>query len=185
MSAARIGAGTRRLLSSALLAALAACASTGLPPAAAPLQPEAASGWTDKPGWATRRFAVAAANPIAVQTGYRIIKEGGAAIDAAVAMQMVLALVEPQSSGLGGGAFLIYYDGRRTEAFDGRETAPAAADEKLFLGPDGKPLTFRQAIVGGRAVGVPGAVAMLEQAHRLHGRLPWARLFEPAIALAE
>jgi gamma-glutamyltranspeptidase / glutathione hydrolase len=175
----------RRLLCGVLLAALVACASTPLSQSAAPLQPEAASGWTDKPGWATRHFAVAAANPIAVQTGYRIIKEGGAAIDAAVAMQMVLALVEPQSSGLGGGAFLIHYDGRRTEAFDGRETAPAAAEEKLFLGPDGKPLPFRQAIVGGRAVGVPGAVAMLEQAHRLHGRLPWARLFEPAIALAE
>jgi len=181
----------QRVLACALLATLLACTGAAIAPpaaplpAAAPLQPESASGWTDKPGWATRHFAVAAANPIAVQTGYRIIKQGGSAVDAAVAMQMVLALVEPQSSGLGGGAFLLHYDGQRTEAFDGRETAPAAADEKLFLGPDDKPLPFRQAIVGGRAVGVPGAVAMLEQAHRLHGRLPWARLFEPAIALAE
>jgi gamma-glutamyltranspeptidase/glutathione hydrolase len=138
-----------------------------------------------KPGWATRHFAIAAANPLATQAGYRILKEGGSAADAAVAVQMVLALVEPQSSGLGGGAFLLHYDGHKTEAFDGRETAPAAADSRLFLGPDGRPLPFRQAIVGGRAVGVPGAVAMLEQVHRLHGRLPWARLFEPAIALAE
>lgn len=185
MSGTRAWAGLRRVLAGTALAALLACAGTAGPNASAPLQPESASGRIDKPGWATRHFAVAAANPIAVQTGYRIIKEGGAAIDAAVAMQMVLALVEPQSSGLGGGAFLIHYDGQRTEAFDGRETAPAAADEKLFLAPDGKPVPFRQAIVGGRAVGVPGAVAMLEQAHRLHGRLPWARLFEPAIALAE
>jgi gamma-glutamyltranspeptidase/glutathione hydrolase len=168
-----------------LLAALAACAVTAPPQAAAPLQPEAASGRADKPGWATRRFAVAAANPLAVQAGYRIIRQGGSAVDAAVAVQMVLALVEPQSSGLGGGAFLLHHDGRRTEAFDGRETAPAAADENLFLGADGKAMPFKQAIIGGRAVGVPGAVAMLEQAHRLHGRLPWARLFEPAIALAE
>jgi gamma-glutamyltranspeptidase / glutathione hydrolase len=185
MSGARAWAAMRRVLACAALAALFACAGTAVAPPAAPAQPEAASGWVDKPGWATRHFAVAAANPIAVEAGYRIIKEGGTAVDAAVAMQMVLALVEPQSSGLGGGAFLIHYDGRRTEAFDGRETAPAAADEKLFLGPDGKPLPFRQAIIGGRAVGVPGAIAMLEQVHRLHGRLPWARLFEPAIALAE
>jgi gamma-glutamyltranspeptidase / glutathione hydrolase len=175
----------RRVLACTLLATLFACAGTAIAPTAVPLQPEGASGRVDKPGWATRHFAVAAANPLAVQTGYRIIKEGGSAVDAAVAMQMVLALVEPQSSGLGGGAFLIHYDGQRTEAFDGRETAPAAADEKLFLGADGKPLPFRQAIIGGRAVGVPGAIAMLEEVHRLHGRLPWARLFEPAITLAE
>lgn len=191
MPGPRAWGSARPLLACALLTTLLACAGSGIGPAAAPLQapaplqPEAASGWVDKPGWTTRHFAVAAANPIAVQAGYTIIKQGGSAVDAAVAMQMVLALVEPQSSGLGGGAFLMHYDGQRTQAFDGRETAPAAADEKLFLGPDGKPLPFRQAIVGGRAVGVPGAVAMLEQVHRLHGRLPWARLFEPAIALAE
>jgi gamma-glutamyltranspeptidase/glutathione hydrolase len=173
----------RRLLAWALAAALAGCAAA--PPPAAPVQPEPSSGWVAKPGWATRHFAIAAANPLATQAGYRILKEGGSAVDAAVAVQMVLALVEPQSSGLGGGAFLLHYDGHKTEAFDGRETAPAAADSRLFLGPDGRPLPFRQAIVGGRAVGVPGAVAMLEQVHRLHGRLPWARLFEPAIALAE
>src|SRR5690606_34518068 len=82
-------------------------------------------------------------------------------------------------------AFLLHSDGREVEAFDGRETAPAAADERLFLGADGKPLPFYEAVVGGRAVGVPGTVRMLEMAHRQHGKLPWAALFQPAIALAE
>ncbi|MDB5892665.1 MAG: gamma-glutamyltransferase [Rhodoferax sp.] len=114
-----------------------------------------------------------------------MLRAGGSAIDAAVAVQMALALVEPQSSGIGGGAFLLYHDGRVTEAFDGRETAPAAASEDLFLRSDGKPMARRQAIVGGRSVGVPGAVAMLEAVHRRHGRLPWDTLFQPAIRLAE
>jgi gamma-glutamyltranspeptidase/glutathione hydrolase len=106
-------------------------------------------------------------------------------VDAAVAVQMVLTLVEPQSSGIGGGAFLLHWDGRQLQALDGRETAPAEADERLFLGPEGRPLPFAQAVVGGRSVGVPGTVRMLEEAHRRHGRLPWAGLFEPAVALAE
>ena len=89
---------------------------------------------------------------------------------------MVLALVEPESSGIGGGSFLLHYNGKDVEAFDGRETAPAAADEKLFLGADGKPLAFYQAVVGGRSVGVPGTVRMLEMAHRQYGRLPWATI---------
>jgi len=151
--------------------------------------PEAASGTQTKPGWATRRFAVAAANPLATQAGYRVLKDGGSAVDAAIAVQMVLTLVEPQSSGIGGGAFLLHHDPvqpavRRTEAYDGRETAPAAADEKLFLKADGQPMAFFDAVVGGRSVGTPGVVAMLALAHRDHGRLPWARLFEPAITLA-
>jgi gamma-glutamyltranspeptidase/glutathione hydrolase len=150
-----------------------------------PLLPEAASGYTHKPGWATSRFAVAAANPLATDAGYQVLKAGGSAIDAAIAVQMVLSLVEPQSSGIGGGAFLLHYNGKDVEAFDGRETAPAAADEKLFLGADGKPLAFYDAVVGGRSVGVPGTVRMLEMAHRQYGKLPWAKLFEPAIALAE
>ena len=115
-----------------------------------------------------------AANPLAAEAGHRMLRAGGSALDAAVAAQMVLTLVEPQSSGIGGGAFLLHHDGRAVEAYDGRETAPAAADERLFLGADGKPMTFDQAVVGGRSVGVPGAVRMLEQAHRKHGRLPWA-----------
>jgi gamma-glutamyltranspeptidase/glutathione hydrolase len=149
-----------------------------------PEQPEAASGYTEKPGWATRHFAVAAANPLATDAGYQVLKAGGSAIDAAIAVQMVLTLVEPQSSGIGGGAFLLHHDGRSVVAYDGRETAPAQADEKLFLGADGKPLAFYDAVVGGRSVGVPGAVRMLELAHQKHGKLPWATLFEPAIALA-
>ena len=151
----------------------------------APLLPEGASGVQAKPGWSAQRFMVAAANPLATDAGYRILQAGGSAVDAAVAVQMVLALVEPQSSGIGGGAFLLHWDGRQLQALDGRETAPVAADERLFLGADGKPLPFAQAVVGGRSVGVPGAVRLMHEAHRQQGRLPWARLFERAIELAE
>lgn len=178
----------RRHLLSALAAAalLAACASA---PSnfryTVPDQPEAASGYQAKPGWATTQFAVAAANPLATDAGYQVLKAGGSAIDAAIAVQMVLTLVEPQSSGIGGGAFLLHYDGKEVEAFDGRETAPAAVDERLFLGADGKPLPFYEGVVGGRSVGTPGTVRLLEAAHKQHGRLPWAQLFQPAIALAE
>ena len=163
---------------------LALCAGASAQYLAAP-QPEGSSGLASKPGWATKRFAVAAANPLATDAGFKIIMAGGSAVDAAVAVQMVLALVEPQASGLGGGAFLLHFDGSKIEAFDGRETAPAAAHERLFLDANGRPLPFMQAVVGGRAVGAPGALRMLELAHRQHGRLPWPRLFEPAIALAE
>lgn len=151
---------------------------------APPVQPEQASAATTKPGWATRTFAVAAANPLATDAGLQVLRAGGSAVDAAIAVQMVLALVEPQSSGIGGGAFLLHFDGQTTQAWDGRETAPAGATPALFLGATGKPMAFADAVVGGRAVGVPGTVAMLAQAHRQHGRLPWAQLFAPAIALA-
>jgi len=151
----------------------------------APVLPEAASGSTEKPGWATTKFAVAAANPLATDAGYQVLKAGGSAIDAAIAVQMVLTLVEPQSSGIGGGAFLLHFNGKDVEAFDGRETAPAGVDEKLFLGPDGKPLPFYEGVVGGRSVGVPGTIRMLEMAHRQYGKLPWRALFQPAIQLAE
>lgn len=171
-------------LALAAAAVLAACASAPFT-YTVPQQPEAPSGYTPKPGWATTRFAVAAANPLATDAGYQVLKAGGSAIDAAIAVQMVLTLVEPQSSGIGGGAFLLHSDGRRVEAYDGRETAPAAADEKLFLLPDGKPMAFNDAVADGRSVGVPGVLRMLELAHREHGRLPWASLFEPAIRLAE
>jgi gamma-glutamyltranspeptidase/glutathione hydrolase len=173
----------RALLAAALLAGCA-----GLPPQAVPpipALPEGPSGLVAKPGWAFERLAVAAANPLASDAGLQVLRAGGNALDAAIAVQMVLTLVEPQSSGIGGGAFLLHWDGRELAAWDGRETAPAAADERLFLQADGKPMPQAQAMVGGRAVGVPGVVRMLEQAHRAHGRLPWARLFEPAIALAE
>jgi gamma-glutamyltranspeptidase/glutathione hydrolase len=130
---------------------------------------------------------VAAAHPLAVDAGYRVLREGGTAIDAAIAVQLVLNLVEPQSSGIGGGAFMLVHDAKRNKllVYDGRETAPAAARPDRFLGADGKPLYFLDAIVGGRSVGVPGVVALLAAAHARHGRLPWPRLFAPAIELAE
>ena len=148
-------------------------------------QPEAASGQSSKPGWSYTRQAVAAANPLATDAGLQVLRAGGSALDAAIAVQMVLGLVEPQSSGIGGGAFLLHHDGRRLQAFDGRETAPAGASPDQFLGESGQPLSFDEAMLSGHSVGVPGAVRMLETAHRQHGTLPWARLFEPAIALAE
>jgi gamma-glutamyltranspeptidase/glutathione hydrolase len=151
----------------------------------APILPEGASGYQVKPGWATTKFSVAAANPLATDAGYQVLKAGGSAVDAAIAVQMVLGLVEPQSSGIGGGAFLLHYGGESVKAFDGRETAPAAADEKLFLDAAGKPIAFSDAVVGGRSVGTPGTVRMLELAHKQHGKLSWAQLFGPAIKLAE
>ncbi|HEX8232831.1 MAG TPA: gamma-glutamyltransferase [Caulobacteraceae bacterium] len=122
---------------------------------------------------------VAAANPHAVEAGLRVLRAGGSAIDAAVAVQATLGLVEPQSSGLGGGGFLVHYDARTREVrvYDGRETAPAGARANMFLGPDGKPLPFVQAVLSGRATGAPGAVAALAMAQKRHGRLPWQRLF--------
>ncbi|MGV0960056.1 MAG: gamma-glutamyltransferase family protein [Limnohabitans sp.] len=175
-------------LSLITLALLSACTSPS--PSAhwrysVPEQPEAASGVTDKPGWAYARQAVAAANPLATDAGHQILRAGGSALDAAVAVQLVLGLVEPQSSGIAGGAFLLHFDGQKVTAHDGRETAPAAAQADMFMGTDGKPLAFDDAVLSGRSVGVPGAVRMLEAAHRQHGQLPWAQLFEPAIALAE
>lgn len=128
---------------------------------------------------------VAAANPLAVQTGLDVLNRGGSAVDAAVAVQAVLGLVEPQSSGLGGGAFMMVYDAktRETTAYDGRETAPAAATPELFY-EDGKPLPFQQAVLSGRSTGVPGAVAMLGLAQKDHGKLPWSELFGDAERLA-
>ena len=178
---------TRAIRFGLLASALALAACQQLPSqTAAPVNPEGASG-TRAPGagHSASRFAVAAANPLATEAGYRFLQAGGSAVDAAIAVQMVLTLVEPQSSGIGGGAFLMHFDGQRTQAFDGRETAPAAATDKLFLQPDGKPMPFMAGVVGGRSVGTPGVLRMLHLAHQQHGRLPWARLFEPAIALAE
>jgi gamma-glutamyltranspeptidase/glutathione hydrolase len=147
-------------------------------------QPEAASGNSTKPGWAFTRQAVAAANPLATDAGHQVLRAGGSALDAAIAVQMVLGLVEPQSSGIGGGAFLLHFDGQKVSAHDGRETAPAGARGDMFL-DQGKPLPFADAVQSGHSVGVPGVVRMLEAAHRQHGRLPWAQLMAPAITLAE
>jgi gamma-glutamyltranspeptidase / glutathione hydrolase len=171
-------------LASLFVTALAVCTPAAAQPA--PSQPEAASGFAARSAVTGTSAMVATANPHASRAAMQMLERGGSAVDAAVAAQMVLTLVEPQSSGIGGGAFLLHWDAqaRRAVAWDGRETAPAAADERLFVGADGKPLPFFDAVVGGRSVGTPGAVRMLEAAHARHGRLPWATLFEPAIRLA-
>jgi gamma-glutamyltranspeptidase/glutathione hydrolase len=128
-----------------------------------------------------------AANPHAVEAALEILREGGSAVDAAIAAELVLGLVEPQSSGIGGGGFLLFYDGQseRLTGYDGREWAPAAASPTQFLDARGRPMPFLDAQASGRAVGVPLLIPMLKLAHEDHGRLPWARLFEPAIRLAE
>jgi gamma-glutamyltranspeptidase / glutathione hydrolase len=133
-----------------------------------------------------KRFLVAAANPLASEAGAEVLKRGGSALDAAIAVQLVLGLVEPESSGIGGGAFLLHWSERekKLRTYDGRETAPAAAKPDRFL-TDGKPMAFLEAAVGGRSVGVPGVLRMLELAHARHGRLPWNELFEAAIRIAE
>jgi gamma-glutamyltranspeptidase/glutathione hydrolase len=177
-------------MASASVLLLVAC-STPSSTSNTPLQPEIASGFTRKADVVTAKFAVAAANPLATQAGFDILKAGGSAVDAAIAVQMVLGLVEPQSSGIGGGAFLLHSAANgganaaaKVQAFDGRETAPAAATEDMLLNAEGKPLAFHSALVGGRSVGTPGVLRMLAQAHAQHGQLPWATLFAPAIALA-
>jgi len=135
---------------------------------------------------APRRQMVVASHPLASEAGMAMLRAGGTALDAAIAVQAVLTLVEPQSSGIGGGAFLLHFDGQRgtTQAWDGRETAPAGARGDLFM-QNGQPMPFAAAVVGGRSVGVPGVLRMLEAAHRQHGALPWAQLMQPAITLAE
>ncbi|HET7198733.1 MAG TPA: gamma-glutamyltransferase, partial [Burkholderiales bacterium] len=133
-----------------------------------------------------KHFMVVAAHPLAVQAGVDVLERGGSAVDAAIAVQMVLGLVEPESSGIGGGAFLVHWSEKdhQVTTFDGRETAPAAARADRFM-KDGARMPFMQAVLSGRSVGVPGVLRMLEAAHRKHGRLPWAKLFAPAIRLAE
>jgi gamma-glutamyltranspeptidase/glutathione hydrolase len=134
-----------------------------------------------------KHYFISAANPYAVEAGEAILKRGGAAVDAAIATAAVLGLVEPQSSGFGGGAFMIHYDPSTgaLETYDGRETAPATAGPDRFLLPDGSPMKFYDAVVGGLSVGVPGEVRMLDLAHEEHGSLPWAELLAPAEKLAE
>jgi gamma-glutamyltranspeptidase/glutathione hydrolase len=134
-----------------------------------------------------RHFMVAAAHPLATDAGYAVLKRGGSAVDAAIAVQMVLGLAEPESSGIGGGAFMLHWSAsdRTLRSYDGRETAPAGAAADRFLDSRGNSLSFSEAAVGGRSVGVPGVLRMLELAHQRHGTLPWQELFEPAIRLAE
>jgi gamma-glutamyltranspeptidase/glutathione hydrolase len=156
-----------RLLLLALLLALPACATERAP--------------------LPQRFMVSAAHPLAAEAGLQILREGGSAVDAAIATQMVLTLVEPQSSGIGGGAFLLAWDktANTLVSYDGRETAPKSARANMFLKPDGTPMSYWEAAKTGRAVGIPGVIAMLALAHREHGVLPWGRLFARATELAE
>jgi gamma-glutamyltranspeptidase/glutathione hydrolase len=176
---------TRKLAALAFLGALALPAFAQQ--AADTVAPESRSAIEEKqPVHATKQMVVTA-NPIAAQAGLDMLRAGGSAADAVVAVQTVLGLVEPQSSGLGGGAFLTWYDAKAgtVTTFDGRETAPAAATPELFLGADGKPLDFFDAVIGGRSVGVPGVPRLLETVQKKYGRLDWAGLMEPAIKLAE
>lgn len=180
----------RRFVALAGLAcAIAGCTGAGrvAPSAAELVAPETASGRVDKPLAVTTRDMVVAANPRAVEAGVATLARGGSAVDAAIAVQLVLNLVEPQSSGIGGGGFMLHFDrgAARLSAYDGRETAPAAATPDMLLDAQGRPLSRFAAIDGGLSVGTPGLLRMLELAHRRHGRLAWASLFEPAITLAE
>jgi gamma-glutamyltranspeptidase / glutathione hydrolase len=180
---------TARLLGLGLgLALLAGCAATSVPdtrgaagvPAPAPtVEARPARNWR-------AGAMVAAANPYAVEAGLEVLRAGGSAVDAAIAVQAVLGLVEPQSSGIGGGAFMLHYDAATGDvvSYDGREVAPTGASPDMFLQADGTPLRFFDAVQSGRSVGVPGVIAMLELAHREHGRLDWSRPWQPAIELA-
>ncbi|MFT3729883.1 MAG: gamma-glutamyltransferase [Hyphomicrobium sp.] len=164
-----------------LLAASAATAQEFRPP------PEAASGTTEKTLVTAKQHMVVAAEPLAAEAGREILRKGGSAVDAAIATELVLGLVEPQSSGLGGGAFITYWDAksRSVATIDGRETAPAAAKPDRFLRKDGAPMAFKDAVLSGLSVGVPGLLRALHAAHAKYGKLPWKSLFEPAIRLAD
>ncbi len=154
-----------------------------------PLQaePEAATGTRVKKLAKAKKFMIAAANPLAARAGHDILAKGGSALDAAIAAQLVLNLVEPQSSGIGGGAFILHWDKKRQKlkTYDGRETAPLAARPDRFLREDGSPMPLREIIPSGLSVGVPGLIRVLEMAHKYHGRLPWRDLFTHAIQLSE
>lgn len=183
-SPSRVSKWVARTAVLALASTMAACSAPaprgGTALAAAAPEARPAKAWT-------AGAMVAAANPMAVDAGLEVLRAGGSAVDAAIAVQATLGLVEPQSSGIGGGAFMLHYDAATGDvvAYDGREVAPQGATPEMFLGADGQPLSFITAIKSGRSTGVPGAVAMLAMAHREHGRLPWARAWQPAIRLAE
>ena len=134
-----------------------------------------------------RHHMIAAANPYAAEAGRQMMRQGGSAVDAAIAAQLVLTLVEPESSGIGGGDFMMVYDPKthKVTSFDGRETAPASATPNMFLDASGQPRHHFDVIPGGLSTGVPGVIAMADMAHKRYGRLSWAKLFVPAIKLAE
>ncbi|MBL8480144.1 MAG: gamma-glutamyltransferase, partial [Sterolibacteriaceae bacterium] len=150
-------------------------------------QPEASSGYAQQPPAVGRKFMAVTANVNATDAALEILRLGGNALDAAIAAQWVLNLVEPQSSGIGGGGFLLHWDAarRRVSAWDGREAAPRAASADFARRADGSMAGYSELLAAGKAVGAPGLVAMLDTAHRQHGKLRWERLFRPAIRLAE
>ena len=152
----------------------------------AEIAPEIATGTTVQELVRAERFMVAAANPHAASAGYEILRQGGSAIDALIATQLVLNLVEPQSSGIGGSGLVVYFDddSGKVSSWEGRETAPGAVKPDLFLDQDGEPIAFYDAVVGGHSVATPGVLKLLHTLHRKHGLLPWATLFQPAIKLA-
>ncbi|MCC4116837.1 gamma-glutamyltransferase [Aromatoleum toluclasticum] len=170
----------------AAIVALAALSAPGVVFGQIPAQPEAATGFNMRPAVAAPRAMVVTANRHATDAAVGVLRDGGSAVDAAITAALVLNVVEPQSSGIGGGGFLVHHDARRgrTSAWDGRETAPRAVDEDLFLTQQGDKMAFYDAVVGGRSVGVPGLLRMFAEIHARHGRMPWQRLFLPAIRLA-
>ncbi|PCK32343.1 gamma-glutamyltransferase [Pseudoalteromonas piscicida] len=149
-------------------------------------EPEAATGFQSKEARTAQKYMVVAANPYASKAGQLMLSKGGSAVDAMIATQLVLTLVEPQSSGIGGGAFILHYDKETNEliSFDGRETAPKGASPELFLDQSGHAVRWIEAVVGGRSVGVPGILHAFKSAHDKYGKLPWQTLFKPAIELA-
>jgi gamma-glutamyltranspeptidase/glutathione hydrolase len=155
--------------------------------ASAQLQSEATTRRADTPAVVAAHFIVAAAHPLAVEAGYAVLKRGGTAVDAAIAVQMMLGLAEPSASGIGGGAFMLHWSEKNQtlQTYDGRETAPAAARSDRFLKEDRSPMEFSEAVTSGKSVGVPGVLRMLELAHKQHGKLPWKGLLQPAIRAAE
>ena len=163
-------------------AAFATAAQAAAPDPGIDANPEAQTAYLPKQAVMGRRFMAVTAHPLATQAAYRVLERGGSAVDAAIAAQMMLGLVEPQSSGLGGGAFLVHYDARlgRVTVFDGRETAPAGATADRFM-QGARPMRFAFAVDSGKSVGVPGLLRALELAHRRHGKLPWQSLFDDAI----
>jgi len=180
--------GRAPLRAAVALALIAACIPFSAPAQDIPraqLEPEAGSGRQEKTLAVSRKYLISTANPLASEAGREMLRAGGSATDAAIAAQLVLGLVEPQSSGLGGGAFLLHWNAREKKllAYDGRESAPAAATPDRFM-RGGKPMDFDAAVRSGLSVGTPGLVRLMEHAHKRHGKLPWPKLFEPAIRIA-
>jgi gamma-glutamyltranspeptidase / glutathione hydrolase len=177
---------TRRFCLSLLVVTtmLCACSANKLP-MHANVQPEAPVSYSAKQGVFSHTFMAATANPLSTNAAYAMLEAGGSAVDAAIAAQLVLTLTEPQSSGLGGGSLMMHWDGKSVTALDGRETAPMGVTETMFQDGSGNPIGFYDAVLSGQSVGVPGTVRLLESAHQRWGVLPWGKLFEPAITLAE